>query len=206
MRFLELKEKIQDQLIFTTNDIKKFDSSFSLQRLTEWQKRGYIKKITRGYYIFSDYIIREEDLFVFANQIYQPSYISLESALRYYNFIPEGVFGITSVSTRKTNKIMSSTAEFHYRAVKPTLFFGYQVLESGFKKFKMATPEKAVIDYFYLNANLKTENDFKSLRINKDLFQEKVQLSSLKEMLERSGNKSLEKRVNVFLKTTIKNA
>jgi len=47
MRFLELKEKIQDQLIFTTNDIKKFDSSFSLQRLTEWQKRGYIKKITR---------------------------------------------------------------------------------------------------------------------------------------------------------------
>jgi len=205
MRFLELKEKIQDQLVFTTNDIKKFDSSFSLQRLTEWQKRGYIKKISKGYYVFSDYMIREEDLFVFANRIYQPSYISLESAFRYYNFIPEGVFGITSVSTRKTNKITSSIAEFHYRTVKPTLFFGYQVLGSGFKKFKMATPEKAVIDYFYLNANLKTENDFESLRINKDLFQEKVKLSSLEEMLERSGNKSLEKRVNVFLKT-VKNA
>ncbi len=205
MRFLELKEKIQDQIIFTTNDIKKFDGSFSLQRLTEWQKKGYIKKITKCYYIFSDYKIREEDLFVFANRIYQPSYISLESALRYYNFIPEGVFSITSVSTRKTNKIMPSIANFHYRAIKPTIFFGYQVLGSGFKKFKIATPEKAIIDYFYLNTNFKTESDFKSLRINKDLFQEKVKLSFLKEMMERIDNKSFIKRINIFLKT-IKNA
>ncbi len=205
MRFLEVKEKIQDQLIFTTNDIKKFDSSFSVQRLTEWQKKGYIKKITKGYYILADYVIREEDLFVFANRIYQPSYISLESALRYYNFIPEGVFEITSVSTKKTNSTTSSVANFHYRSVKPTLFFGYQVIGSGFKKFKIATPEKTIIDYLYLNTNLKRESDFKSLRINKDLFHKKINQSSLREILERVNNKSLEKRVNVFLKT-IKNA
>lgn len=205
MRFLELKEKIQDQIIFTTNDIKKFDSSFNLQRLTEWQKKGYIKKITKGYYIFSDYKIKEEDLFVFANKIYQPSYISLESALRYYNFIPEGVFSITSVSTNKTNKIMSSIVNFHYKTVKSTLFFGYQVLGSGLKKFKIATPEKAIIDYFYFNTSLKTKNDFESLRINKNLFQEKVKLSFLKEILERANNKSLKKRINIFLKT-IENA
>jgi predicted transcriptional regulator of viral defense system len=205
MRFLELKEKIQDQLIFTTNDIKKFDGSFSIQRLAEWQKKGYIKKIVKGYYILSDYMVREEDLFAFANRIYQPSYVSLESALRYYNFIPEGVFEIISVSTKKTNDITSDVANFHYRAVKPTLFFGYQVLGLGFKKFKIATPEKAIIDYLYLNTNLKRKNDFQSLRINKDLFHEKVKISSLREMLEKVNNKSLEKRLNAFLET-MKNA
>ena len=37
-----------------------------------------------------------------ANKIYSPSYISLETALSYYGLIPESVYALTSVSTRKT--------------------------------------------------------------------------------------------------------
>ncbi len=205
MRFLEVKEKIGEQLIFTSNDIRKFDSGFCLQRLNEWRKKGYITKIVKGYYIFSDTPLNEEVLFMVANKIYSPSYISLESALRYYNFIPEGVFRLISVSTRKTKSADTELGFFDYRKIKPPFFFGYQVVERGARKFKIATPEKALIDYFYFNSHLKSQSDIKSLRINKDAFFEKTDINVIREHLERLNNKNLEKRINVFLEV-LKNA
>lgn len=63
--------------------------------LTRWQKKGYLKKIRSGFYRLTNRPIKgEADLFFIANRIYTPSYISLQPALRWYNFIPEGVFTI----------------------------------------------------------------------------------------------------------------
>ncbi len=205
MRFLEVKEKIGDQLVFTSNDIRKFDSGFCLQRLNEWQKKGYIIKIVKGYYIFSDTQLNEEALFAIANKIYSPSYISLESALMYYSFIPEGVFRLTSVSTKKTNSIDTELGFFDYRKIKPLFFFGYQVAEKGARKFKIATPEKALIDYFYFNSHLKSQNDIKSLRFNRDTFFEKADVSVIRDYIMRLNKKNLEKRINIFLEV-LKNA
>lgn len=46
-------------MVLSANDILKIDSDFHKQRLSEWQKKDYIKKITKGYYIFSDLEINE---------------------------------------------------------------------------------------------------------------------------------------------------
>ncbi|KKP80238.1 MAG: hypothetical protein A2271_02930 [Candidatus Moranbacteria bacterium RIFOXYA12_FULL_35_19] len=200
MQYLEIKDNLRDFVVFSANDISKVDLDFHKQRLSEWQKKGYIKKITKGYYIFSDTQINESVLFIIANKIFDPSYISLEMALSYYGLIPEGVYSITSVITKKTYKPVSSLGQFSYHRIKPELMFGYQLVAYQNHNFKIAEIEKSILDYFYVNSKLKTRGEFEELRINKDIFQEKVNIKKLNEYLIQFNNQALEKRINNFVK------
>jgi predicted transcriptional regulator of viral defense system len=108
------------------------------------------------------------------NKIYEPSYISLESALAYYQIIPESVLGVTSINSRKTSQFQSTWGVFSYRSIKPQYMIGYQVMEiAPGKKFKMASLEKAIFDYLYLNSDIQSTADFEGLRWNR------TQLTSL---------------------------
>ena len=205
MKFLELKSELKDFTIFSLNEIRNIEPDFYRRRLNEWQDKDYIKKIIRGYYIFSDLKLSEEILFKIANRIYSPSYVSLESALSYYHLIPESVYGITSISTRKTYHFRTSIGEFIYRTLKPPLFFGYDLMKFQEKYLKMACIEKALLDYFYLNPDIETEQDFESLRINKEMFFEKMNEEKLMNFLEKFNQKKLTGRINHFW-SYIKNA
>lgn len=200
MNILEFKEKLKDFVAFNLNDIRKIDAGFDLRRLNEWQGKGYIKMIRRGYYAFSNLTVNESVLFLLANKIYTPSYVSLEMALSHYNLIPEAVYGITSVASRKTNHFKTDFGEFIYRHMKPQLMFGYQLISYGKQNFKIAEPEKAMLDYFYLNADLNAAEDFAGLRFNGNEFREQTDKDKLQSYLIAFGNKRLEKRFNKFLK------
>ena len=113
-------------------------------------RKGYIRKVIKGYYIFSGLARDEKVLFEIANRIYAPSYISFEMALAYYHLIPESVYGITSASTRKTMGFPTALGEFTYRAVQPKLYFGL-VCPKSWPVLQDPSPEKALLDYFYLN-------------------------------------------------------
>ena len=200
MQYLELKQQLGDFLVFSLDDIKKVDSAFHRRRLNEWQDKGYIKKVIKEYYIFSDLEINESVLFVIANRIFDPSYISLEMALSYHGLIPESVYGITSVSSRKTYSFNSQLAKFNYRKIKPELMFGYQLVNYQNHNFKIAEIEKAILDFFYVNSRIKTEGEFEELRINRDTFQERVNIEKLKSYLAQYNNKALSRRINKFIK------
>jgi predicted transcriptional regulator of viral defense system len=200
MKFLLFKNALKDFILFSLNDIRKIDSSFDLRRLSEWQEKGFIKMIRRGHYAFSGREINESALFLIANKIYTPSYVSMEMALAYYNLIPEAVYGITSVSSRKTNHFKTDFGEFIYRHIKPQLIFGYKLISYRGQNFKIAEPEKAILDYFYLNTYLNTNDDFAGLRINGGEFKEQMDKDKLKMYLGVFGNKRLEKRFKKFLK------
>ena len=200
MQYLELRENLKKFIVFSINDIFKVDPNFHKQRLSEWQKKGYIKKIVKGYYIFSDLEINEQALFIIANKIFDPSYISLEMALSYHGLIPESVYGITSITSKKTYTFTSELAEFSYNKIKPELMFGYELIHYQDQNFKIAEVEKAILDFFYINPKIKSEGDFYELRINKEIFREKVDMIKFKNYLEKFNNKSLAKRVNKFIK------
>lgn len=200
MTFLSFKENLKDFVVFNLSDIRKIDTRFDLRRLSEWRDKGYIKMIRKGYYAFSDLTINEQTLFLMANKVYAPSYISLEMALSYYNLIPEAVYGITSVATRKTNHFKTDYGEFIYRNIKPVLMFGYKLIAYKNHNIKIAEIEKAVLDYFYLNAYLNTENDFAGLRFKSEEFKSAADRNKFNQYLKEFGNKSLEKRIKVFLK------
>jgi predicted transcriptional regulator of viral defense system len=200
MNYLEFKEKLKDFVVFNLTDIRKIESGFDLRRLSEWQEKGYIKMIRRGYYAFCGLKVSESVLFLIANKIYTPSYVSLEMALSHYNLIPEAVYGITSVTSRKTNRFRTDFGEFVYRCVKSQLLFGYKLVSYEGQNFKIAEPEKAILDYFYLNAHLKTTEDFDGLRLNSVEFKELTDKDRLQSYLVAFDNKRLTKRFRKFLK------
>lgn len=198
MRYLKLRENLKNFTIFTLNDIKKIDPDFGRSRLNEWQKKGYIKKIIKNYYIFSDLKINDTVIFEIANKIYAPSYISLEMALSYYNLIPESVYVITSVSTRRTYNFNTNIGVFNYRNIRPNVFFGYNIIKNNNNYYKIACPEKAILDFLYYRSDLYNESNIELIRINVEEFKEVINQKKFEEYLRIFNNKQLSKRANIL--------
>lgn len=199
MNFISFKSQLQNQIVFTLNDITKIDSKFYRARLNNWQKKGYIRKIIKGYYLFTDTPQEENLAFFTANTIYSPSYISLETALSYHNLIPEGVFTITSVGTQKTMNFETHLAHFSYKSLKKSLFWGYDLIPYNHHVIKMAQIEKALLDYLYLHPDLKNQHDFASLRINREEFKANFDLKKFQKYTLAFDTLSLQKRSQLFL-------
>lgn len=199
MNFTQFKDALKDFTVFSISDIRLIDPHFHRRRLVEWQEKGYIKKIAKGRYVFSDLTIDENILFEIANRLYGPSYVSLESAFSYYQIIPETVYGITSVSTRRTYSFSTPCGEFHYRTLKPSFFFGYEIMVFDSKSFKIADLEKAVVDFFYLHSNLKSDSDIISLRFNAEIFMQKFNQKKLQKYLRKFSKTALSDRISKFL-------
>ncbi len=199
MRFLDLKNQLRDFVVFGVGDVRKIQPGFDVRRLVEWQKKGYIKKIIKKFYVFGDQEITEPALFTIANAIYSPAYISFEMALSYYHLIPESVYGITCATTKKTAAFQTPVGDFIYRSVKPEAFFGYSPVPYRKQRYLLAEPEKALMDYFYLNPDVAGEGDFEELRINREELPARVDRAKLEKYLAACGSRALTKRVLKFL-------
>jgi predicted transcriptional regulator of viral defense system len=200
MRFRDFQRLVRDLPAFNLNDIRKIDPDFHRQQLSDWLDRGYIQPLAGGYYLLADAQVDASHLFMLANRIYEPSYISRESALAHYLIIPESVLGITSVSSRKTRQLDSEWGRFSYRRIKPTLMFGYRVVEHDRRiKYKIASLEKTVLDYFYWNPRISSINDIEGLRWNRQELIGLVGNPLFKKYLKVFNNKALERRAHLLL-------
>lgn len=199
MKYIEFREALKMFTVFSLNEIKKIDDRFHRRRLNEWQDKGYIKKVIKGYYIFSDLQLNENTLFEIANTIHRPSYVSFEMALTYYHLIPEGVYAITSVSSRKPYSYSTPLGDFIYKKMKSNLFFGYSLVNYNDKCFKIANCEKALLDYFYIHPHFKSMSDFEDLRINADAFWDQIDEEGFHYSLQKFSQKTLTERMNTFL-------
>jgi predicted transcriptional regulator of viral defense system len=118
---------------------------------------GLFLKIKNGLYVFSRNLPSK---FVIANHLYQPSYVSFETALAYYNIIPETVYSVISATTRASREFTAGDTQYIYHRVKRELFFGYSGIKKDTKLYLMADPEKALADYLYFVVlKKKTLND-----------------------------------------------
>jgi hypothetical protein len=161
--------------VFSKNDIILGKGALYDYQLTRWVKKGYLLKLKNGIYAFNkDYgQIRGEAV---ATVLYQPSYLSMESALSYYGFIPEMVYTYVSV-TSKTNS---------------TLFWGYEEVKTDTGRYLIAEPEKAVLDYLYLNlSKINNEADFMNLRFNEDRIGEILNREKFFQYLQVFGLKKM---------------
>ena len=171
MKYSDLASLIRTP-IFTKNDVRIAGAKLYDYQLTLWVQKGHLLKLRNGVYAFSkDYSrIRAEEV---AAALYQPSYLSLESALSTYGFIPEMVYAHVCV-TAKTNRTFDNRfGRFIYRHLKSELFWGYREERTDTGWYLIAEPEKAVLDYLYLNlSRIRSESDFQSLRFNEERLSE----------------------------------
>jgi len=147
-----------------------------------------LTKIEKDKYFLTDSQISD---FALANYLYQPSYISLESALNFYGVLSQFPYEITSVTTKKSKEKVFQGKLFTYRKLKKDLYFGYQKIED----YLIAYPEKALLDQLYLySKGLKS--------INLDEYNLKLlKVSRIREYLKKyPSTKQFQKAVNLFKK------
>lgn len=174
-----------------------WEKDFDRNNLTRWCRKGLLVKLRNEYYAFPEY--RQVPGFsrYVANRIYNPSYISLHSALSFYGMIPEEVVQLTSVTTLKTARFENDFGSFHYQNVKESLYFGYDIkmLPDG-RGVLMATPEKALLDLLYLNPFYTTEQDMEELRLDEDYLANELDAGRLADYASRIGSRTLDKRLS----------
>lgn len=195
MLFIDFKNKLLKLGAFSLSDINMFFPDFDSRRLFEWQKKGYILKLRNGWYCFSDIEKAELSSFFIANKIYNPSYISLESALSYHNIIPEAIYPVCSITSNKTMTFYTPLWEMRYNTVKPSLFFGYEIEEFNDKPIKIAYPEKAILDVLYLRSDYNSVDEFIDSRFALDT----ISKERLFSFLEIFKSFILEKRVKTLM-------
>jgi predicted transcriptional regulator of viral defense system len=203
MKYLEFYNFFKKYPVFSHQEVKNVFPKITNLQLTRWQKQGLIQNIIRGWYIFSDsadrFSMDEKFLFYVAGKIKEPSYISLEMAFSIYNLIPEGVYLITCVSSKATAKYSTPLANFSYRHLKSSLMFGYELQTYQGYTYKVASLEKAILDYFYLHPKVEAFEDFEGLRLNVSELNENLDISKLQLYLKEYHEKKLEKRIATLL-------
>ena len=167
MQFRIFEKTFSKHLPFSTDQIRLFDQNFALQQLYMREKKGRIIHLSRKWRAFKDISKIDGYQMVVSNMLYEPSYLSLEWALRFYNLIPEWVFTLTACSSKKTQTFTNELWTFTYNSISPRLFFWYNLISRGkYKSLRVASPEKTLCDYLYFHPEITDEIDFEEMRLN----------------------------------------
>jgi predicted transcriptional regulator of viral defense system len=204
MNYIAFQQRFGNFPLVDMRDVFSVFPHFDRRRISEWQKKGYLKKIANNFYVFTDQPLNEKRLFYIANKIYESSYVSLETALGYYGLIPEAVFSVFSVSTSKTKtanaRLGAINARFLYKKMKRSFFFGYSLKKNEGTSFLIADPEKALLDFLYLREDLKTEKDLSELRLNEEIAGKILTSSTMKKYLAIANSNQLSEKINILKK------
>lgn len=161
-RFLKITGKFP--VIDTENLFAGISNPDSIEvQISRWKNAGKIIQLKRGMYLLAE-PYRKIEVYepYIAAILKRPSYISLEKALEHHNLIPEAVTIYTSVTTKRQGRFVSKAGMFDYRHIKESLFWGYKSLTVNKQTAFIASPEKTLLDFFYV----------KRLKISLDYLQE----------------------------------
>lgn len=141
--------KILKEKQISTFSLTDFGRLFSIKnrqtlykKIQRLEQKKIIQKLVKGKYRF---LLGLANDFQIANFLYQPSYISLETALSFYGIITGFTYQIISITTKKTRIFNLDNKEFRFSQIAANLFWGFEKKES----FLMAEKEKALLDYLY---------------------------------------------------------
>ena len=126
-------------------------------KISDLLKSKELISIRRGLYITGPKLdLPSPEPFLIANHLRGPSYVSLESALSYWNMIPERAYEISSVTMKTSKKYKNQIGRFSYRHLKtPYYSYGIKNIEYSPKQTMLiASPEKALCDKVVLTPKI----------------------------------------------------
>lgn len=187
---IQVQEKLKDSglVVFTPRE---FYDIFSIPPRTgsvfisRNVKSGLFLKLRNNYYMLKS---SSPPLYSIANKLYQPSYVSLESALSHYGIIPEAVYAVTSVTAKPTREFKTPRAVFSYQRIKKSVFTGYSPVPMEGSIVLMAQPEKALADYLYFV-------DLKKISLNDRLNLKNIHKDKFLEFISMFNRESLKHKV-----------
>lgn len=117
-------------------------------KISQLEKSEQLIRLKRGMYVVSPKVSgRILSTELIANHIYGPSYVSMETALRFYGLIPESVYAVRSMTLKRSRDFENSLTRFDYTQCLDSYYpIGVQQIDNGDYVFIIATPEKALCD------------------------------------------------------------
>jgi len=173
-------------------------------RISKLISDGVLETIKPGFYLntllLSKSLQKEEFIEYVGSIIKYPSYVSLEYALAKYGLIPESVYTVTYVTTKKPGEFSSSNFSFKYRNIKDKLFSDYEKVVFNNGEYLFAKKYKALFDFIYLTP-LRTASDYNSI-----LFDSRINWENLStedkcnfvEICMCSGSKKMERVIKLL--------
>lgn len=188
-------------MLYSTGDLhQKYNNYVNSGAKIETEvKRGNLFPVVHGLYSDDPHV----DPFCLAPYIYGPSYISFETALSFYDLIPERTYSVTSATClkRRTKEYLTPFGVFRYRDVPAEAFlYGLVDMEANGIPYKMASPEKAILDKIY---SLRGVGSIKQLKLLlfEDLRIEEGDFENLdKAKLIECGSHYKSQNVNLLIK------
>ena len=150
-----------------------FDYNLLLHALKNYKKprdkiRGLIKnkdilRVKKGLYVLGKEYNKPFNKFVLANQIYGPSYITGQTALAFWNMIPERVELIISMTMKRKKLFETPVGRFSYLYCPKKVFnIGIKLEDTGDqKKILIASPEKALCDIVATQTHISAKKEMK---------------------------------------------
>ncbi len=163
--------------IFTADELSRYfpDSAMKTiqNQIQVWVERGLLFRLKRGVYKiqFPEGGPDLPDLYI-ANRLYEPSYVSLETALSFYSLIPEVAAEVTSVTTRQTKLFRNEFGSFKYSSCKNEAYCGYKIMLYENFKIYVAEKEKALVDFVYFKHRYGEKIDVDAERFDKEKLNE----------------------------------
>lgn len=178
-------------------------------KISELLKSKELVSIRRGLYIPGPKMdLPTPEPFLIANHLRGPSYVSLESALSYWNAIPERAYEVSSVTIKTSKLYKTSVGRFSYQQLKiPYYSYGIKHIEYSPKQtILIAAPEKALCDKIVLTPKIHLRS-IKQTRefLMEDLRMDKEVLSSLDTKVMELWIKNAPKKssLKILIKTLI---
>lgn len=135
-------------------------------KINDLVQSGFLISLRRGLYVPGPELdLPLPHLFVIANHLRGPSYVSLETALAHWELIPERVYEINSISLKTSHVYNTPIGSFTYRHLDaPYYSFGLQRVKVGDNQFAlMASPEKAICDKIITTAGITLRSQSQSI-------------------------------------------
>jgi len=196
MRFEEVLRLTRENPIFETSLLLAGPKNpqYVRTQLSRWVRAGKLHLLRRGLYLIAEpYRATTPHPFKVANLLVQPSYVSLQAALAYYNLIPEHVPNITSVTVKRPGSYHTPLGWFSFRHIQRALFWGYvQVDVDGPAFVWVAKPEKALLDLLYLTPRSDQPTFLEELRLQ---HWEQLNIQRLWSWAQRMRSKKVERAV-----------
>ena len=111
------------------------------------EKRGLVERIRPKIYVnklASGFSARD-----LAAAICPESYVSLDSALNEWGISSQSPALLTCVATSQIPLVKAQSAKIHFRTINKALFWGFQERKSRYTSYRLAEPEKALLDWIY---------------------------------------------------------
>ena len=203
MKFNEIVQTFGDRAWFDFEMVHLISGEASACVHTElyrWRESGKLIELRRGLFALAEpWRHTPVDGACLAEALYPPSYLSGAWALRRYGLLPVDASAFDSVTARPTKTFENTFGRYTYTTFPRDLLFGTKTELIDGKRVRIALPEKALLDYWFIEGGEWDEERIE----NSGLSRGPLDRDRLEALTARAGRPRLARATGAYLRAAL---